>query len=224
MSEPPRDGRENQRKRTRKAILEAAARLAGAGRTPTLEEVAEEALVSRATAYRYFPSIDALMVEAALDIAFPDAQALLADAPDDVAIRLERLERAFHAMVYGHEPMLRSFLALSIGLDGEGSVRRQNRRVPFIALALEPVRAALGPARFDRLTKAIAILTGTESMIVCTDVLRIDADEALAVKLWAIHALVAAALAEGGRAESGRAEMGLAGPAAEEPQSATGVS
>src|SRR5690606_29203736 len=61
--------RANQRLRTRKDLLRAAARLLAAGRTPTLEEVAAEALVSRATAYRYFPGIEALLLEAALDVA-----------------------------------------------------------------------------------------------------------------------------------------------------------
>ena len=55
-------GRPNQRRRTRKDLLDAATRLMRQGRKPSLEEVAEEALVSRATAYRYFASIDALLV------------------------------------------------------------------------------------------------------------------------------------------------------------------
>lgn len=191
-------GRDNQRRRTRKAILEAANRLAAQGRSPTLEEVAEAAMVSRATAYRYFPNVEALMVEAALDFAFPDVDALLADAPDDPAARLERAERAFHTMVYAHEPALRMFVAHSLATkdaDAEGIVR-QNRRTPFIEAALAPARAQLGPERFDRLAKALSILMGTESMIVCRDVLAIDADEALAVKLWAVEALLKAALAE----------------------------
>ena len=54
------------------------------GRKPTLEEIAEEALVSRATAYRYFPSVDALLVEASLDVAVPEPTTLFAgDASDD---------------------------------------------------------------------------------------------------------------------------------------------
>jgi AcrR family transcriptional regulator len=186
--------RDNQRRRTRKAILEAANRLGAAGRTPTLEQVAEEAMVSRATAYRYFPNVEALMVEAALDIAFPDVRALLADAPADPAARLEIAERAFHAMVFGHEAALRMFVAHSLTASAEDGLVRQNRRTPFIEAALEPVRAQLGTARFDRLVKALAILMGTESMIVCRDVLGIDPDEALAVKLWAADALLRAAL------------------------------
>lgn len=191
-------GRDNQRRRTRKAILEAANRLAAQGRSPSLEEVAEAAMVSRATAYRYFPSVEALMVEAALDFAFPDVETLLADAPDDPAVRLDRAERAFHEMVYGHEPALRMFVAhsLTTAASGEEGLVRQNRRTPFIEAALAPVRARLDEARFDRLAKALSILMGTESMIVCRDVLGIGADEALDLKLWAAQALLRAALAE----------------------------
>ena len=59
----------NAKRRTRKALLEAAAQLVRGGVKPSLEEVAEAALVSRATAYRYFPSVEALLREAALDMA-----------------------------------------------------------------------------------------------------------------------------------------------------------
>src|SRR5690606_29510510 len=58
--------RANQKLRTRKDLLEAAARLMREGRTPTFDEIAEAAMVSRATAYRYFPGLDALLVEAGL--------------------------------------------------------------------------------------------------------------------------------------------------------------
>src|ERR687894_3223624 len=76
---PPERG--NQRFRTRKDLLAAAARLMKNGRKPSLEEVAEAALVSRATAYRYFPSIEALLVEASLDLAVPDGEAVFAREP-----------------------------------------------------------------------------------------------------------------------------------------------
>lgn len=69
-------GRPNQRVRTRKDLLQAAARLMKQGRKPSLDDVAQEALVSRATAYRYFPTIDALLLEASLDVAVPEAGAL----------------------------------------------------------------------------------------------------------------------------------------------------
>ena len=66
-------GRPNQRRRTRKDLLQAASRLMKQGHQPSLEEIAEEALVSRATAYRYFPSVEALLLEASFDVAIPEA-------------------------------------------------------------------------------------------------------------------------------------------------------
>ena len=53
--------RPNQKMRTRKDLLQAASRLMQRGQKPGLDEVAEESLVSRATAYRYFPSMEGLL-------------------------------------------------------------------------------------------------------------------------------------------------------------------
>lgn len=191
-------GRPNQRKRTRKAILEAAAKLAGQGKTPTLEDVAAEALVSRATAYRYFPSVEALMVEASLDMAFPDTAALFADGTRDPRERIARAEQAVHAMVLAHEPALRQMLAHSVtqSRGEDGSLVRQNRRTPLIDTALAPARNRMDAAAFQRLSHALALIIGTESLIVCKDVLGIDDTEAEAVKRWAVDALVRTALGD----------------------------
>jgi AcrR family transcriptional regulator len=191
-------GRPNQRKRTRKAILEAAAKLAGRGLTPTLEDVAAEALVSRATAYRYFPSVEALLVEASVDMAFPDTAALFADGTGDARTRIARAQQAVHAMVLAHEPALRRMLAHSMTQPRgeEGNLVRQNRRTPLIDEALAPMRDRLDPAAFEQLSRALALVIGTEAMIVCKDVLGLDADDAEAVKLWAADALVRTALAD----------------------------
>jgi AcrR family transcriptional regulator len=100
--------RANQKSRTRKDLLRAAARLMKEGRNPTLEDVAEEVLVSRATAYRYFPGVEALLVEAALDVAMPTPEELSAgDGSVDPVARLRRADRAVDAMIRSNEPALR---------------------------------------------------------------------------------------------------------------------
>src|SRR5690242_20110483 len=73
--------RGNQRLRTRKDLIAAAAHLMREGRKPSLEEVAEAALVSRATAYRYFPNVEALLAEASVDVVVPNGEALFAGDP-----------------------------------------------------------------------------------------------------------------------------------------------
>ena len=87
--------RTNQRYRTRKDLITAAARLMREGRKPTLEDVAAAALVSRATAYRYFPNVESLLVEASIDVTVPDGEALFAGEPSgDPEERIDKAEAA----------------------------------------------------------------------------------------------------------------------------------
>ena len=135
-------GRANQRRRTRKDLLQAAVRLMKQGRAPTLEEVAEEAMVSRATAYRYFPNIETLLIEAPLELAMRSPEEALRDAPElDPLARLERVEEMFQQMAAENEPALRMMVANATQrpLREEGELpARQNRRIPLIEAALAP--------------------------------------------------------------------------------------
>jgi AcrR family transcriptional regulator len=194
----PDAGRPNQKQRTRKDLLQAAARLMKQGRAPTLDEVAAEALVSRATAYRYFPNIEALLIEAPLDVVAPEAEAVFRDAPaDDALARVERVDAAFEAMMAANEAPLRMMLANSVQRplrEGETEMpARQNRRTPLIEQALAPARGAFKPAELKTLQRALAVLIGTEAMIVFKDVLQLNDAEARKVRRWAIRALVQAA-------------------------------
>lgn len=195
MADAGKSGRGNQKRRTRKALLEAASRLMKQGRKPTFEEVAEEALVSRATAYRYFSGIDPLLTEAVLDVAMPGPGLFDGDESRDPVARVERAEAAVHDMVVANEAALRMMLIHSLqqGLGGEPLPARQNRRTPLIEAALAPMRSQLEPAALRNLTAALALVIGSEARMVFKDVLQLDDDEAQEVKRWAIRALVSAA-------------------------------
>jgi AcrR family transcriptional regulator len=187
--------RMNQQYRTRKDLLAAAGRLMKEGRKPSLEEVAEAALVSRATAYRYFPNLEVLLAEASIDIAVPDGAAMFAgDGPSDAAARVRKAEAALHRVTWDNEPALRVMLASSLLLERQGVPVRQNRRLPLIEAALAPVRAGLAKRDYERLSRALCLIFGPEAMIVFKDVLRIDEKAARDVKAWAVQALVQAAL------------------------------
>jgi AcrR family transcriptional regulator len=192
--------RGNQHLRTRKDLLLAAARLLKEGRQPTMDEVAEAALVSRATAYRYFPRLEALLVEAPLDGAVPDAKALFAESPvAGPAQRVDQAEAALHRMTYQNEAQLRLMLANSLlRTAGDGNARaappRQNRRTPMIEAALAPARRRFSREAYDNLRAALALVFGTESMVVFRDVLPLPEAKARKVKSWMIRTLVRAAL------------------------------
>ena len=201
MSPRRKSDRTNQQRRTRKDLLAAAARLIKSGRRPTIEEVAGDAMVSRATAYRYFPSIEALLVEAPLDIAMPDAEAFFADdRSSDVEARLDRADAALHDQIYANEAALRVMLANALTQprsSGDAALPvRQNRRLPLIEAALAPARGRLTKEAHRRLCAALCLIIGTESMIVFRDVLPLERERARQVKSWALRALTRAAIQE----------------------------
>lgn len=191
--------RSNTQLRTRKALLEAAGRLLKRGQMPTMNEVAREALVSRPTAYRYFRSLDALLQESVVDAAVAGA---LAEATDrdsvDPETRLLAAEAALHRSTWENEAALRVMLAHAVQRDpaDESIPPRQNRRLPLIEAALAPLREQLQEPEFRRLTSALALIFGTEAMIVFRDVLRVDEATAREVKTWAIRALLRGALGD----------------------------
>jgi len=197
MADIGHTARANQKRRTRKDLLQATSRLMKQGRKPSIDEIADAGLT--ATAYRYFPGLEALLVEASLDVAVPSAQDLFDGNPStDPIARVQRVDAALHDVIAGNEAPFRMMLihALEQSLErGEGDELpvRQNRRTAMIEAALDPARADFTPAALERLTRALALIIGTEGMIVVRDVLQLDDEDARSVKRWAIAALVEAA-------------------------------
>lgn len=193
--------RDRQKARTRAAIVRAAGTLLGKGEKPSLDEIAEEAGVSRATAYRYFPGLDALLSEAAVDLLMPQVEQVLGpDAPGDPFERIALVDETFDKVCRDGEVPLRLMLARilerSVGRGPDDPPIRQNRRQPLIENALAPLAPRLGKARLERLAQALTMVIGTEAFIALNDVAGLDAQEAREVRKWAIDALVAAALSE----------------------------
>jgi AcrR family transcriptional regulator len=198
MSTQTNHRRDNQRRRTRKELLAAAAKLMKSGRTPDMDEVAAEAMVSRATAYRYFPKIEELLIEAPLEGAVPEPGAVFAgDESVDAVARVDKAEAALHEACYRNEAQLRMMLAASllrVAKEGGSAVPvRQNRRSALIEAALAPARDRFTDGAYRKLCGALSLVFGTESMVVFSDVLGIDAKSARKIKSWALEALVRAA-------------------------------
>ncbi|MGD0443387.1 MAG: TetR/AcrR family transcriptional regulator [Edaphobacter sp.] len=194
--------RTGQKRRTRQDLLQAATRLMKRGQVPTLAEVAEEALVSRATAYRYFSSDEALLADAPLEASAPTAEQLFSGDPSiDPEARLLKADAALHQLVWGNQAQFRLMLARSLehaAKAGEVPAEplRLNRRTALIEAALAPVRDQFDTSAYQKLCAALALVLGTESMVVFRDVLRMDEDAASEVETWAVRALTRAALAE----------------------------
>ena len=188
-------GRTNQKLRTRNALLAAARALIGKGESPTVEDAAEAAAISRTTAYRYFKNQAELLAAAHPEIHLP---LLPAKAPKGVEERLELLVKEMTKRVIANEAQFRTMLRLSLeeGRDKRTLVLRQGRAIGWIEEALEPARGKLGKASFRRLVLAIRASIGIEALVWLTDIARLSRDEAAKSMQWSARALLRSALAE----------------------------
>jgi AcrR family transcriptional regulator len=154
--------------------------------------IAEAADVSRRTVYLYFPTLDQLLADAALEASrgWIDPQL---EAGADAEERLEALVRAMQRGFAETEQLGRTIIRATVGTPsaGDGRPRRGYRRVEWIERALEPLRGTVTPERFERLVSALTLLIGWESMIVLQDLRGLDAAEAEEVCVWAARALLA---------------------------------
>jgi AcrR family transcriptional regulator len=176
------------------------------GQLPKVADVAKEALVSRATAYRFFSSDEALIAEAAIDVRTPTATQLFeGDTSLDPEQRLLKANAVMHDVVWKNQKQMRFIVARLLDQsNGSREMPRQNRRTDFIHTALAPARDRFDAATYRKLCAAVALVIGAESMFVFHDVLQIEEAEARKVENWVVRVLTQAALLES-RVKDGKA-------------------
>jgi AcrR family transcriptional regulator len=169
------------------------------GLTPTVEDAAAQAAISRTTAYRYFPNQRELLVAAHPEI---EIDTLLDGAPaDDVARRVDIVVDQFLRITVENEPALRTMLRLSLELeDAERStlLLRQGRAITWLKEALEPLRGRLTDGEIEWLAVAIRSCAGIESLVWLRDVARLDTDDAIELMKWSAHSVLQAGLRDAG--------------------------
>ncbi len=196
-----RTGRTRQKARTRAALLGAARELLAQGQSPNVEEAAEAAGISRATAYRYFPNQRALLVAAHPEI---EATTLLGeDPPADPQERLDRTMRELTRITIDTEGELRTMLRLSLEAGPRDELLlRQGRAIGWIEEALAPLGGQLPRSELRRLVLAIRSACGIEALVWLTDVAGLSREQAADLMRWSALALLRAALAEGDQPEA----------------------
>jgi AcrR family transcriptional regulator len=191
----------NQKKRTRDALVGATIALLRECHSPTVSEVAQRALVSPATAYRYFPSAPSLWIAVLEALGEPSADEVFAglqhaDAQTRVRALIERVGFRMlddEALWRTASRALREPFAGS-GAGGERVPLRTGQRMRWIGAALEPFERDLPKEQARLLGNALALVLGFEAVTTLRDVCKLEVDECKRVSLWAAQALVQAAL------------------------------
>lgn len=196
---PPSSG---VRASTFKLLLDTAMSLIQAdGHIPSVAEVAVRSKVSRATAYRYFPSRSAL-ITSVIDASLGPVRSL---APDDRGGR-ERVHELFKKTFprfKEFEPQLRAAAQLALeqwALERAGLLEeepyRRGHRIGILDHAIAPLKAELTPAARERLHRALSVIYGIESYTILRDMWDLSDREMEKTVLWMADALIDASLRE----------------------------
>ena len=192
------------RARMKRIMLDTAMQLMQSGLMPSVSDVAEAAQVSRATAYRYFPS-QAAMIQAAVDAGL--GPILEWESPaSDVEKRVIDLMAFSYPRISAYEATHRGALRLALdqwarrqaGTFGDETRIVRGNRKGLLRKALAPLRDTVDGRTFDTVTQALSLMFGIEAMIVLKDIWGLDKEQAERVAIWSARSLVRTAIAEGG--------------------------
>jgi AcrR family transcriptional regulator len=202
-TEPPPPPSSGVRASTFKLLLDTAMDMIQQdGHIPSIAELATRAKVSRATAYRYFPSRSAL-ITSVVEVSLGPVRQF---THDELGGR-ERVHTVFKKTFprfRQYEPQLRAAVQLALeqwalqraGLLEEAPYRR-GHRVNILAHALAPMKQELSPSVRDRLHRALSVLYGIEAYTILRDMWDLGDRELEKTILWMVDALIDASLREG---------------------------
>jgi AcrR family transcriptional regulator len=189
--------------RTRALMVATASRMMRRGLSPSVSEVAEAAGVSRSTAYRYFPTQADMLRAVVAEALGPILNWTGAGASG--AARLVSLYEVALPRLFEHEATFRAALRQSLEAGAtapaDGTLGRGHRR-DLLARAIKGL--GLPPDRSRRLVRALSLTFGIESIIVMKDIWGMGDSEAQETVLWAVRALLDAALRESQEAQVNR--------------------
>jgi AcrR family transcriptional regulator len=185
-------GRARQKQRTRDHLIAAARELITSGDTPTVEEVAAAAGISRTTVYRYFASQAELLAAA-----YPETVAtsvLPEPPPSDPGDRVAVVADFVIARVQANEPQQRAMLRLSLGETEHELPLRQGRVIGWFTDALQPLAKELGADTVHQLALALRAACGIEARVWLSDVAGLGPGEVGDLQRWMVDALFKGAL------------------------------
>jgi AcrR family transcriptional regulator len=187
------------RGRVFRRLLDEAVRLLRRGRIPSVAEVAQSAGVSRATAYRYFPSRSKLVSAVIAEALAPVRRAVPQEG--DAKQRLHELVDRTYSRFHEYEPHMRAALQLALehkSLEAAGLLEeepfRRGQREQILDVTLSPLKRKLTKRNYRMLLRALAVVYGIEPMIILKDICGASDRETEAVVRWMMDALVDAAM------------------------------
>jgi AcrR family transcriptional regulator len=167
------NGRTNQKARTQQAIVDACVELIRRGRPVTMPEVAKTAMVSEATAYRYFPDLASLLAKSLVADWPTPAEALTSvEESNDPVERVAFATRFLLEGVAERQVVVRAMISTTIAQPGLSGRARPGLRFGLIEYALAPFVASLeltNPERLAQLRLDLAVVMSADALFTLID-------------------------------------------------------
>ncbi len=186
------------RARTQSKLIDTAMGMLEQGWFPSITELATAAGVSRATAYRYFPTQSEL-VSSIVDESLGPIQRW-SPKEDTVGERISALLEFAYPQMEKHEGALRAALQVSLQqwadlraqrLDKENKalfVRGNRKRL--VELAAEPLNGKISNDELARMKHAFSLIYGSEVFLVFKDIWNLDSEQIQNIVQWMGKAIV----------------------------------
>ena len=194
------------KERTRRVLLEGMKELLRTGAPLTVQALADETGVSRATVYRYFPSNTSVALNATMPLTDdPFDDPTWSNRNEDfqklskleVAERAGSLVRVMGEWAFDHERELRTVLALSLnpGSVTKGLARKgRTNRHRWITSLLADLPSEVKKTDRERLAQSLTPLFGADAVVWVTDVAQLNREKGLDLLQWMATSLVQATL------------------------------
>ncbi|MFS2221011.1 TetR/AcrR family transcriptional regulator [Pantoea sp. B65] len=191
------------RARTRRLLIDTAMQLFDGGAFPSISEVAQSAQLSRATAYRYFPTQSALVTAIVSETLSPINH--WQPSQQEAGARIDELLTFAFPRMLQHEGTLRAALHLSLtqwaqsqsqdALPVKERLVRGNRK-QLLQKVVEPLADELPPELMQRVLQALSLVYGSEIFLVLKDIWGCDNQQLQDVAKWIAKAIISQAREE----------------------------
>ncbi|MEI9534012.1 TetR/AcrR family transcriptional regulator [Moellerella wisconsensis] len=187
------------RKRTYYLLIGTAMAMFEQGVMPSISELATEAGVSRATAYRYFPTQSDLITATVNESLGP----ILTWRPksDKTEERISELINYSYPRMFEHEGALRAALQVSLQQWAETRSQHNNEdpkakrfqrgnRKKILSMVAEPMESEFSSDIIDKTIKAFSVIYGSEILLVLKDIWKMDNAQVMAMIQWMAKAIL----------------------------------
>ncbi|WP_192458042.1 TetR/AcrR family transcriptional regulator [Musicola keenii] len=189
------NGLSSTRARTRRLLIDTAMTLFDQGVFPSITDIAAQAQLSRATAYRYFPTQSDLVSAVVAESLGPILD-WNPTHPDALERILELLNFAYPRM-FQHEGALRAALHLSLQQWADRQANREAKeklvrgnRKRLLHMATQPLEGQVPDAIRQRVIHALSLIYGSEVFLVFKDIWGLDNQEVQDITCWMAKAIV----------------------------------